>query len=258
MKCVILKRNGDKLLVKWASFAPRWESISFMRGTAEYRAYKTASTIPKVKYAANVAANVAPKCVHKAPESALLVSRFPSAKRELAKKSMNADFCQMVAQLDTRAVVLALDAGPTWRSLRALSATPNVASIIVPNDEVYKSAPLILGSCTVSVFATKLGALLASQPALRVDAALLDFCGQLKTCANEIKETAARLRIGPRGAPFLTTLCYTRGGASPNEIRESTESAFRDLGLFGELVTSSVSNGMVTHAWLVRKRFVLK
>ncbi len=180
-------------------------------------------------------------------------STFPDKDRESIKRDMN-DVIVRVCKEAGSTSVLVLDDPLSFRTSRALAQkAPSVVNIIVPNDVVIRSTSLVFGAVPVAVFATKLGGLLSENPFLRFDAAILDFCGQFKTCEAEIKQALQQLKIGPRGSPFLTTLNYTRGGDSPSATRSKIENMFADLKLVGELVSMPMTmNGMVTHFWIVK------
>jgi len=127
-------------------------------------------------------------------------------------------------------------------------------NVIIANDEVKESEPRLISSLAVSVFASKLGELLQNNPKLVVDAALLDFCAQMKTCESDINETVRRLNT-TKGAPFLVTLNYSRGGEAVDVSRNKILKMFAEAGKFAEEVSTTTSNGMVTFMWIVRTKF---
>jgi hypothetical protein len=184
-----------------------------------------------------------------------LKSRFNTEKRADVKAPMNDLFAKMMDAVGSE-TVLVLDCPKTWRSTERLSQLPSLRSVIIANDEVKQSEPRLVSSLAVTVFASKLGKLLEDNPKLKVDAAMLDFCAQMKTCESEIKETISRLNAS-KGAPFLVTLNYTRGGESVEVSRAKIMKMFSDSGKFSEEVKTTTSNGMVTFMWIVRNKFSL-
>lgn len=180
-------------------------------------------------------------------------SRFKTDKRAEVKNPMNDLFAKMMEAIGSESV-LVLDCPVTWRSTERLSRLSCLRSVIIANDEVKQSEPRLISSLAVTVFASKLGKLLEDNPKLMVDAAMLDFCAQMKTCEAEIKETVRRLNTA-KGAPFLVTLNYTRGGEPVDTSRAKILKMFAEAGKFAEEVSATTSNGMVTFMWIVRTKF---
>lgn len=187
------------------------------------------------------------------------LSTFPSPKRAEAKDAMNAAASQMVSFAGAQRI-LVLDDPASMRTSACISQLACVQYIVVPNDVTRESEEktLLLGRVPVILKAGKLGQMLANNPELTFDAALLDFCGQLKTCFAEIRECVRRLRIADGGsAPFLVTLSYRRGGAPVEVSRSAIEDLFFAEGLRCDLEKRMLSNGMVTFFWMLRKTLVL-
>ena len=253
----ILKRVGNTFLVKWDnSSKPVWESVNFMRGTAPYSTYKKqrkikTTQIHKQVSPSDVKVEEIKTASQEKVDSKTAKSRYPSTSREKTKNEMNDVFAELCDANESRNA-LVLDDPATFRSSLRISKTC-VTSIIVPNDEISSSEPRIMRSCTVNIFAKKLCALLYENPDLFVDAMLLDFCGQFKTCRNDIKVAIRRLNTDGFCAPFAITLCYTRGGDSPETILSETSDMFAEAGLVSDLKHTIIENGMVTYIWTLTR-----